>query len=72
MKATIKFKEEGRMKQKTMEVQQNEPNSIVREFIKATKKNKFTFITTIKCGLTIYEWNGTAVDALLEERRGII
>lgn len=63
MKATIKFKEYGKMRQKTMAVEKNEPNSIIVEFHKAGIISKYTYIDTVKCGRTIYEWKGIAQEA---------
>lgn len=65
MKATIKFKDwnTGKERQKTLEVTKNEPNQIVREFIRFIGTSKHTYINTIKCGRIEYQWFGHAYDA---------
>lgn len=64
MKATIKFKDyNGASRQKTIMVEKNEVNSIIREFIRITKRSRFTYITTVKCGRTEYQWFGEATGA---------
>ena len=61
MKATVKFEIGGMRKQRTLEVSANEPNLIVRELAKACKEIRpYTFISTIKCGRTEYQWFGDA------------
>lgn len=57
MKATIKFKDCGVKRQKTIEVKENEPNSIIRELAKVDKRvHKNTYILTVKCGRYEYQW----------------
>ena len=65
MKATIKYRDKytNRIRQKTIEVSENEPNSIIREFCKVTRLDKFTDITTVKCGRYEYQWFMKALDA---------
>lgn len=64
MKATIKFKDNGTMRQKTISVEKNEPNSIIRELAKVDSRIKsYTYITTVKCGRKTYMWNGDASGA---------
>lgn len=64
MKAMIKFEENGNRRQRTINVEKNEPNSIIRELAKVDKRIKpFTFISTIKCGRYEYQWYGTAKEA---------
>jgi hypothetical protein len=64
MKATIKFKEYGKIRQRTIFVDENEPNYIVRELAKLDNRvTKSTYITTIKCGGKEYQWFGVAMDA---------
>ena len=60
MKAIVKFKDNGARRQKTIEVEKNEPNAIVRKFIEVTNMHKYTYITTVKCGRTEYQWFGDA------------
>ncbi len=60
MKAIVKFKDNGKYRQKTIEVEKNEPNAIVRKFIEITSLPKYTYITTVKCGRIEYQWNGDA------------
>ena len=63
MKAIIKYKEFGSTRQKTISVDKNEPNAIIRAFINATGKSRYTYITTVKCGRTEYQWYGEASGA---------
>nr|DAP31930.1 MAG TPA: hypothetical protein [Caudoviricetes sp.] len=56
MKAIVKFKDNGKCRQKTIEVEKNEPNAIVRKFIEITRLSKYTYITTVKCGRLEYQW----------------
>ncbi len=63
MKATVKFVDGNKIRQKTLQVEKNEPNSIIREFYNAGVFGKFTYITTIKCGRYEYQWNGEATEA---------
>lgn len=60
MKALVKYKDyyTGNRRQKTIEVDKNEPCSIVKEFARITKVSPFTYITTIKCGRYEYQWFG--------------
>lgn len=60
MKAIVKFKDNGKCRQKTIEVEKNEPNAIVRKFIEITCLPKYTYITTVKCGRIEYQWYGDA------------
>ena len=64
MKAKIRFrKDDGKYSVKTIEVDKNEPCSIVREFIKVTRLPIWTYITTVKCGRYEYQWFGTSKSA---------
>ena len=65
MKATIKFKHySGAMRQKTIEVTENEVNSIIRELAKVDRRvTRNTYITTVKCGRYEYQWFCTALEA---------
>ncbi|WP_417093814.1 hypothetical protein [Eubacterium sp.] len=56
MKAVVKFKDNGMRRQKTIEVEKNEPTAIVRKFIGITCLSKYTYITTVKCGRLEYQW----------------
>lgn len=60
MKAIVKFKDNGKYRQKTIEVEKNEPTAIVRKFIEAMNISKYTYITTVKCGRLEYQWLGDA------------
>lgn len=60
MKAVIKFKANGAYRQKTIEVEKNEPNAIVRKFIEITSLPKYVYVTTVKCGRVEYQWYGDA------------
>lgn len=49
---------------KTIEVEKNEPCSIVREFVKAMRVSKYsTYISHIKCGRYDYQWLDTCDSA---------
>ena len=65
MKATIKYRDvySGKLRQKTIEVDKNEPNYIVREFCKNTRLPWWTYIFNVKCGRYEYQWRGIAEDA---------
>lgn len=63
MKAKVRFKAEGQYRTKIIEVEKNEPNLIVREFVKQSRLPKHTYITCVKCGRYNYQWLGTAYDA---------
>ena len=60
MKATVKFKDNGAYRQKSFEVEKSEPNAIVKKFIEITRLPKYTYITIVKCGNRVYQWNGDA------------
>ena len=63
MKAKVRFKENGVYRTKTVEVEKNEPCTIVRKFIEVTNLPRYTYITTVKCGRTEYQWFGDAKGA---------
>lgn len=65
MKATIYYREGNeRATRRTIEVEKNEPNSIVREFVKVTGVSKYsTYISHIKCGRWDYQWLDTCSSA---------
>lgn len=64
MKATVYYTDSyGRKKQKTIQVEHNEPNAIIREFIARTGEPHCRYITHVKCGRYDYQWYGTAQDA---------
>lgn len=48
---------------RTIEVEESEPCSIVRKFIKITGLTKHTYISHIRCGHRDYIWEGTCHDA---------
>jgi len=63
MKATIKYRDiYGQRRQKTIEVDKNEPNSIIREFVYQLDL-VWAYVTTIKCGRTEYQWYAPVKDA---------
>lgn len=65
LKATIKFKDVyGNNRQRTIQVEKNEPNSIIREFLCQCKLPKWIYVKTVKCGRTEYQWFGVAKDAI--------
>ena len=66
MKAVIKYKDylTGSNRQKTISVDKNEPNYIIREFVKRTGINKATYIKTVKCGRTEYQYQDIAKEAM--------
>lgn len=66
MKALIKYKDYTGKHQKTIEVERNEPNYIIREFCKRTGASKYTYIDTVRCGRTEYQWKGKADGAGVE------
>ena len=65
MKAINKFKDynTGIRRQKTILVDRNEPNYIIREFYRITGISRSTYITTVKCGRIEYQWHGIAKEA---------
>ena len=64
MKAKVFYKDEqNKGRQKTIEVVKNEPNEIVREFIRVTGRLKYTYISHIQCGRYDYQWLGIAKEA---------
>lgn len=64
MKAKVYYKDyNDKRRVKTIEVEQNEPNLIVREFIKVTNLHKSTYVVHIKCGRYDYQWHGVASGA---------
>ena len=65
MKAKIYYKDFVTQKRrvKTIEVPKNEPNEIIREFVRITKVSRFTYITNVKCGRYDYQWKGIADEA---------
>lgn len=64
MKAKVYYKDyNDTCRVKTIEIEKNEPNEIVRQFIKVTKLSRHTYITHIKCGRYDYQWRGTAKGA---------
>lgn len=68
MKATVYYRElNERATRRTIEVEKNEPNSIVREFVKVTGVSKYsTYISHIKCGRYDYQWLDTCKSAYAE------
>ena len=60
MKAIVKFKDNGVYRRKTVEVEKNEPCTIVKKFIEVTRLSRHTYITTVKCGRYEYQWFGDA------------
>lgn len=57
MKATIKFRLNNTNRQKTINVDSMEVNSIIREFLTVDDRvDKNTYITTVKCGRKEYQW----------------
>lgn len=60
MKATIYWKDcfNGKRHQKTFEVTENEPNSIVRLARQHCYLGRHDYVTAIKCGRYIYEGYG--------------
>ena len=68
MKAIVRYYDTNKnYRTKTVNVDKNEPNYIIREFIKATNQPKYIRITTIKCGRYEYQWFDTAKGAFGEE-----
>jgi len=68
MKAIVRYYDTHKTyRTKTVTVEQNEPNHIIREFIKATNQPKWVRITTVKCGRYEYQWFDTAQGAFGEE-----
>lgn len=65
MKATVYYKlGENRATKRTIEVEKNEPNSIVRRFVEITGVSKYTtYISHIKCGRYDYQWLDTCESA---------
>lgn len=63
MKAKVNYKVDGSYRTKTISVDKNEPNLIVRTFIEQTRLSKNTYITSVKCGRYNYQWLGDARDA---------
>ena len=63
LKAKVRFKDNGVYRVKTVEVEKNEPCTIVRKFIEATRLPKYTYITVVKCGRYEYQWFGDASGA---------
>ena len=60
LKAKVRFKDNGAYRVKTVEVEKNEPCTIVRKFIEVTKLPRCTYITVVKCGRYEYQWFGDA------------
>ena len=58
MKAIVYYRVgNDRATRKTIEVEKNEPCSIVREFVKVMRVSKYsTYISHIKCGRRDYQW----------------
>lgn len=63
MKAKVFYKDGEKSRVKTIEVEQNEPNLIVRKFVEAMRVSRNTYITHIKCGRYDYQWYGDAREA---------
>ena len=63
MKALIKYRDiYGQRKQKTITVDRNEPNSIIREFVYQLDL-PWAYVTTVKCGRCEYQWYAPVKDA---------
>lgn len=60
MKATVYWKDwmTGKRYQKTFVVEQNEPNHILNIARKNCYLGADDYVTNIKCGRYIFEWNG--------------
>ena len=63
MKSTVKWSENGRTRQRTAEVDRNDPNAIIRQFVAAGILRRGDFVKTVKCGNRVYLWEGRAWDA---------
>lgn len=65
MKAIVYYRVgNDRATRKTIEVEKNEPCSIVREFVKAMGVSKYsTYISHIRCGRYGYQWLDTCDSA---------
>ena len=67
MKAIVRYRDRYKTyRTKTLMVEKNELNYIVREFIKATGQSWYVKITTIKCGRCEYQWFDNAFPAFGE------
>ena len=64
MKAVVKYVDHGKARQKTLNVERNEPNEILQAFLKEAKVPVYTYVRTIACGRYIYQWFDTADKAL--------
>ena len=62
MKAKVFYKDydTGKYRQKTVEIEKNDPNEAVRKFVELTGNCKSTYITHIRCGRYDYQWKGDA------------
>lgn len=66
MKALIKYKDiYGNRKQKTIEVDKNEVNYIIGEFVWQCNLPSWVYVYTIKCQHTEYQWYGPVKDGAL-------
>ena len=64
MKAKIRYYDtHNTYRIKTVTVEANEPNHIIRKFIEVTNQPKWVRITTVKCGRCEYQWFDTASSA---------
>lgn len=62
MKAVIKYKDvwENKKRQATIEVDKNEPNSIIRTAVEMGRFKPWDYVMTVKCGRYEYQWFGEA------------
>ena len=69
MKAVIRFRDgAGKDRQRTIAVEQNEPNAIVREFCQKAGFSRGTYIKTVTCGRVEYQWFMLANEAFPDSR----
>lgn len=67
MKAVIRYYDQyGGRRQATIEVERNEPNSILRTAIESKRISPWDVVRTITCGRYEYQWMGRAKEAMPE------
>ena len=67
MKAIIKYYDQwGGKRQATVEIETNEPNSILVKAMKTKKISPWDVVRTIRCGQREYQWMGRPKEAMKE------
>ena len=66
VKAVIRYRDDfGKRRQATIQVERNEPNTILEAAMKSKKIRSWNFVDTIACGGYEYQWKDKANKAIM-------